>query len=284
MPHGNNEYGPLHEDPIKNLRLENELLELRIRAEFGGYSGGNARLPPEVENEFLKKVIACEQQFRTARLVTVAELIGNPMLKKAWELTDIAVITELKRLRELLRQKQIEVVFIRDRDARSQYKFITDELMKIETEDIHLPGMTKCFVYEEFHPDHEITIKERTKHILSSWFDRNAAMIGNYLANQFIQPDGAVFSRERQVKRLQDWMAGYAKFEDCGFSIKKISYVIKKDDPYIQAMGHAEGRIKYAAVTREGWKKAIEGPFKIYFTCQGGWWSSFFFYMPGFNA
>ncbi len=284
MPYGSKEFGPLHEDPLKNLRLENELLELKIRAEFGGYSGSNARLPPEVENAFLKKVIEFEQKFRAARLVKVSDLIGNPVFKKAWELTDMAVIAELKRLRQLLSQKNIDVVFIRERDARFQYKFITEELLKMETEDVHMPGMSKCFMYEEFHPDHEITIRDRTKMILSAWFQRNPSMLSTYLANQFIQPDGIVFPRELQKKRMQDWMNSYVRLEDCGFSITKISYIIKKDDPFIQAMGHSEGRLKYVAVTPEGWKKVIEGPFKIYYTCEGGWWSSFFFYLPGFNA
>lgn len=287
MPYDNNsfdELGPLHEDPIKNLRIENELLGLKLRAEFGGFTGGTARLPPEVENEFLKKVIEFEQQFRTARLVTVAELIGHPVFKKAWELPDAAITVELKRLNQLLGRKRITVIFIRERDERFQYRFLTDELLHQETEDISVPGMTKCFVYEEFHPDHEITIRERAMNILAAWFGRDAQLLGIYLANQFIQPDGQAYSRDQMIRRMENWMAAYKHFEDCSYSISRISFIMKKDDPRVQAMGHAEGRMKYVAVTPEGWKKVREGPFKIYFSCEGGWWSTFFFYMPGFNS
>jgi hypothetical protein len=276
--------GPLHEDPIKNLRLENELLELKMRAEFGGFRAANTKLPPDVENEFLKKVIEYEQKIREAKTVTVAALIGNPLIKKSWELPEAALINELKRLEELLKRNHITVIFLRERDARFQYKFITDELLKYETEDVSLPGMTKCFVYEEFHPDHEITIKDRTLKILAGWFERRSDLVGIYLSNQFIQPDGTIFSREQQMKRMDDWMVGYARFEQCAYSIDRVSYILKAGDPNIRAMGQSAGRIKMIAVTPEGWKKVIEGPFKMYFSCEGGWWSTFFFYMPGFNC
>ena len=29
--------------------------------------------------------------------------------------------------------------------------------------------------------------------------------------------------------------------------------------------------------------RIVEGPFKIYFACEDGWWSTFFFYLPGFK-
>lgn len=276
--------GPLHEDPEKNLRIENELLQLKLRAEFGGFCGGHANMPPEMENEFLKRVIEFEQKSRVAKKARVATILGNPRYKKAWELQDAAVKVELKRFQRLLESKGMTVAFLRERDERFQYKFITDELMQFETEDVLVPGMVKCFVYEDYHPDYEASIRERTLHIISGWFHRSPRLISVFLSNQFIQPDGQVYTRDQQERRIDAWMSAYVRFEDCCYSISRISFMSNEDHPGVQAMGHAEGRIKFLAVTPEGWKKVIEGPFKIYYSCEGGWWSTFFFYMPGFNT
>jgi hypothetical protein len=278
------EEGPLHEDPDKNLRIENEILQMKLHAEFGGFSGGTGNLPPEVENEFLKSVLEFERRYKDVKFISVADLIGNPAIKTAEELSDKAIEVELERLKTLLKANHIAVTFLRQRDPRFQYKFIIEELMQHATENMVMPGMTKFFVYEEFHPDHELTIRDRTMNILASWFERCPSMIEIYLGNQFIQPDGKVYSRGDQVKRMEEWMSAYTRFEECGFSIGKISFVMKQDDPHIQAMGHSDGRIKYMAVKQDGTKQLIEGPFKIYFSCEGSWWSVFFFYMPGFNA
>ena len=287
MPYENNfsqDDSPLHEDPEKNLRIENEILQLKLRAEFGGFCGGDSNLPPEVENEFLKSVLEFERRYKDVKFITVAELIGKPVIKKADELPDYSIAIELERLRTLLKANQIAVTFLRQRDLRFQYRFITEELLHHQTENMMMPGMTKYFVYEEFHPDHELTIRDRTVNLLASWFERCPGMIDIYLGNRFMQPDGQVYSRGEQVKRIEDWMAAYSRFEECGYSIVKISFVMKNDEPPIQAMGHSEGRIKYTAVKKDGGRELIEGPFKIYFSCEGNWWSSFFFYMPGFNV
>jgi hypothetical protein len=275
---------PLHEDPEKNLRIENEILHMKLRAEFGGFCSGSSNLPPELENEFLKSVLEFERKYKDVEFVPMAELIGNPPLKKAEDLSDQAIIMELERLRTLLKSKQIVVSFMRGRDARFQYRFITEELMHQETENIVMPGLIKYFVYEEFHPDHELTIRDRTVNILASWFERCPEMIGIYLGNRFIQPDGKVYSRIEQMQRMNEWMSQFVRFEDFGYRIARISFVEKDDEPEITAMGHSAGKIKYTAVKHDGTKMAIEGPFKIYFSCEGSWWSSFFFYMPGFNV
>jgi len=287
MPYENElnpEDGPLHEDPVKNLRIENEILQMKLRAEFGGYCRTSSRISPELENEFLKRVLEFERRFQNVGFVSLAQLIGNPPIKKAEELSDQAIVIELERIRALLHARQIVVSFCRKRDARFQYKFITEELLQQETENMVIPGLIKYFVYEDFHPDHEITIRDRTINMLVNFFDRCPEMMEIYLSNQYIQPEGTVIDRREQLKRLRQWMSSFRRFEDCGYNISKISYMLKPNEKPITAMGHSEGRIKYTAISRDGAKQLIEGAFKFYFTCEGNWWSSFFFYLPGFNA
>ena len=65
---------PLSNDPEENLRMENELLRLKIQAEHGGQSHTSGELPPEIENMFLKNVMAFEQNYAKAKPATVFEL------------------------------------------------------------------------------------------------------------------------------------------------------------------------------------------------------------------
>ncbi|MDP9081252.1 MAG: hypothetical protein M3O71_27885 [Bacteroidota bacterium] len=51
----------LSDDTEENLRMENELLRLKLRAEFGSELHDTGNLPPDIENEFLKYVFAAEQ-------------------------------------------------------------------------------------------------------------------------------------------------------------------------------------------------------------------------------
>ena len=41
----------LSDDPKQNMRMENQLLELKLQAEFGARTFLNADLPAEIENE-----------------------------------------------------------------------------------------------------------------------------------------------------------------------------------------------------------------------------------------
>ena len=113
-------------NPEQNLRIENEILRMKLKAELGGTYGGSDNLPPEIENEFLKNILAFEHEFANAKMVKLAALLGNPVIKKEQEIDDDTIVAELERLEELLEQKNIVTDFIRPRDDRFKYKFITD--------------------------------------------------------------------------------------------------------------------------------------------------------------
>ena len=74
-------------DPEENLRIENELLEIRMAAERGAVFGDNAEdLSPEIEAQFLKNVQQFEHSYDNAMLITVYERVGTPSYKKLEEL------------------------------------------------------------------------------------------------------------------------------------------------------------------------------------------------------
>jgi hypothetical protein len=271
------------DDPNKNLRIENEILRMKISAELGGISGFSSGIPPEVEHTFLQNVLSFEHQYALAKKVKLYELIGSPPYQKEHELDDAAIANALQQLEQLLEKNCIVVDFNRPRDPRFRYRFITTELFEQETDDIKVDGMFRHFLYEEFYPDHELDIIERTKEFIHGWFNRSIAANAWFLSNCFIQPDGMVFPKQQLVTKLNKLFAGYRAFENGRYHIDEIKFQ-PNDGGMQQAMGHAEGTIYYEAVLKNGKRKIIEGPMKIYLSCDYGWWNIFFFYLPGFNS
>lgn len=274
----------LNLEKTEQLRMENEVLRLKIQAQFGGMPGSSEQLPPEIENQFLKQVLAFEESYTTkTKKVKISEMLGRPVFRKSEELNDAEFESESERLAALLNSKSISIDFIRERDDRFQYKFITEEFFEYETDLlISIPGMMHCFIYEEFHPDHEMDIENRTNEFMNAWFKRETEFAKFFLSDVFIQPDGKVLSREELKIKLRDFFDSYSSFENCAFRIQEIKFQLQTErEP--QGLGHAEGMVKYDAILESGERKTFEGPFKLYLSLQYEWWSVFYFVMEGFN-
>ncbi|MFT3933562.1 MAG: hypothetical protein QM726_08115 [Chitinophagaceae bacterium] len=272
-------------DAKENLRIENEILRIKIRTELGGEYEIDENLPPELENEFLKNILAFEHRYSRIKMVKIADLLGNPSVKKAAKMDDAAIAVAYKKLEELLAQKNIVVEFTKPRDDRFKYRFIVEELFDHETDDMEVEGMTKYFNYEEFHPDHEEEIKEYTIKFLADWFVRKTDAAKWYMEDKFIQPDGQVFAKEEMIASFRKVFAAYIAFENSGYAMGEVSFELNlKPNEANQGMGFAEGMVKYTAVLESGEKKEIEGPFKFYFSRSYGRWRIYFFYLTGFNA
>lgn len=271
----------------ERLREENELLRMKIQAQFGGMSGAASDIPPELENEFLKNVIAFEEQYTKTEYtpVKVSAVLGNPQFRKSEELNDKQFEKEWKRLQDLLEEKGIGVDFIRKRDDRFQYKFITEELFDHETDGgMIMPGMNWNFIYEEFHPDHEKEITDRTMEFLGGWFERDVEKMKYGVVSHFIQPDATILSQDEILGKIQQVFDSYREFEDCKYHIFEVKFELKESaDDKLQGIGHCEGMVKYDAILENGERKTIEGPFKLYMTRDYDWWSIFYFVMPGFG-
>ncbi|MBK9731490.1 MAG: hypothetical protein IPO83_09400 [Chitinophagaceae bacterium] len=270
----------------EQLRMENELLKLKIHAQYGGIPGSesSSNLPPEIENEFLKNVIAFEEQYhREHPPVKISTYLGNPVFKKSAELNDDEFEVESHRLAALMKSNCIFVDFIRERDDRFQYSFITEEFFDHETEfTVDIPGMMHCFIYEEFHPDHEMDIENRTEDFMQAWAKGDTEFANHYLASEFIQPDRIVLSLKELIIKLRRFFNSYRIIENFDYEILEIKFQLDpKNKP--QGLGHAEGLVKYDAILESGERKSFEGPFKLYMALEYGWWSIVYFVMEGYN-
>jgi hypothetical protein len=269
----------LSDDPVENLRMENEILRLKLKAEAGAEFQAVSDIPSEIENTFLKHVLHFEHAAAGAKQITVYDKLGRPDFIPASELSDKELKRALKRITTLMLKKQIEVDFSGSYDERTRYSFITDELFECETSDFFISGMITHYCYEEFHPDHKMDIKNRTTEFISDWLEHSFNEYSWELAPYFILPDGKVLSKEMVLEKLKSVFDCYTCFCDSEYFIENTNFELKGDIN----LGHSEGTIKYTAILENDERVSFEGPFKLYFSMEGEWWHIYYFVLPGFN-
>ena len=270
---------PLSDDPEENLRMENELLRLKMQAELGSSSYSSPGLDPQIENEFLKNVMAFENSYANSQPATVFHLLGKPYFKKPDELNDEQLERALEEITTLMSAKNVEVDFSEDVDSHTRYEFIVDELFAHETTFFPVGGMTVHFDYEEFHPNHKKDIENRAKEFLEEWFKQSLNEKSWELADTFILPDGKLLSKAAVAAQLTHIFDAYTAFTDDKYVIKEVGFQLQEGG----GLGHAEGLVRYNAVLENGESVPIGGHFKLYMTLEYGWWSIFHIVFPGFE-
>ncbi|HMJ46231.1 MAG TPA: hypothetical protein VK498_02830 [Ferruginibacter sp.] len=277
----NNQEEKFSDNPEENLHIENELLKLKMQAESGAVFGNIVDLAPQIENEFLRHVQQFEEAWKDVEYVKVHDMVGKPGFMKADELSDNEVKEELDKLLKLLNEHNINLDMLGEYEPRIIYRFITEELFEHETDDLKLPGMTKNFIYEEFHPNHKIDIEEKVKDFMKHWFEKRFNEFSWELDDTLVLSDGKAINRENVVNKLNHVLESFTSFLHYEFNIADISFQWNEDEK--KGLGHAEGDVQYDAVMENGDTLYIEGPFKLYMSKEGYCWSIFYFIFPGFE-
>ena len=142
----------------EDLQAENEFLKMKLMLERGAVFGSaeDKVLPPEIENTFLKNMIALEQQFDDQKTIRVFDKIGKPShYKPANEISEEQIDIEWKKLSAYLSEYGIHLgVCSPNITSRELYRFTLEELFEYEMDDIDIEGLVHNFIYDEFHPDH----------------------------------------------------------------------------------------------------------------------------------
>ncbi len=143
------------ENDPKDIRFENELLKLKIRAEFGGAHFSSESLPPEIENFFLKNVIKLEHAFANRETISLFEKIGRPKTFCQDQLNDDAIKREQIALEDLMRRKGVFLTFPENHTYRNKYTFITEKLFKVQVDNLDMPEIMMHFNCDDFDDDFE---------------------------------------------------------------------------------------------------------------------------------
>ena len=272
------------DDSQENLRIENEILRIKLRAQYGDsfYMETNEGMPPEIENQFLKSMMAFEEEYANTEYTTVYERIGKPIMSRIEELTDIEIKNALKKINLLLQKNDI-TLHINDGPYPDAliYRFITEELFDQKVEKKPVAGMDVNFIYEEFYPNHKADILKRTHTFLLHWFKRDFNEYCTELSWHCTTTEGLHLTREDIIQKMKIFFEAFDKFKNNDYTISNTDFDLLDDNQ--RGMGFAEGMLKYDAVLENGEFLHYEGPFKLYMQMDDKWWSIFYFVVPGFK-
>ena len=273
------------DDEQEQLRIENEILRLKIEAELGGAIEEMKiidNLPPEVENLYLKNILSFEHQYERVPEIPVYQILQEPHFTPVDELSDDELIFAYENIVQLLESNRMAVDFRGDYPMREKYRFITEDLFKHETKWIKIDGITTHFIYEEFYPNHALAIEDLAKDFIDHWFDMNFDENSWELSDEFLTDTQQIVSKATVLQKFNNIFAAYKAFEDPQFLIVEISFDLDEADT-TKGLGIAVGVIKFSAVLESNETIQIESPFKLYMQLEEGDWRIFFFYWPGFT-
>jgi len=262
----------------ENLRMENEIKKIKLSLEHGADLSkqlSDAELPPEIEGKFLDYIQQFEDEFAKKQTILVYDLAGMPEYKPEAEIPDDEIAGELDRIIKILESKSIAVNTVCEVPERELYRFITEELFKVETNDIRIPGMTHGFIYEEFHPNHENDIKNRVTELVEYLFDKekeNAPDLWE-LADT-IEVAGKTLTKSEFLAKTSHFRDAFSAFTMHEFTIE--SAAVNEDDGYVTGSIRYEGNIEGCAETL-----AFEGRCTFHLRRQYDWWNIYQLQIPG---
>ena len=272
------------DDPEENLRIENELMKIKLKAQYGDafQMDSSAELSPDVENQFLKNILAFEESYNKGDFITVYDRIGKPVYKAVEEMDATELRQAVLELQELLQQHHIGLDFTDGPyDDTTIYRFITEELFIQEVEKDPVDGMIMGYIYEEFHPNHKASIEKNTHQFLKEFFKRSFKDNEFILSQNIITADGIPIPREVLMDKLELFFDAFKDFSNDGYTIYSSSFELQAGDE--RGMGFAEGMLKYDAEIDNNELIHFEGPYKLYFQMEYNEWTVFYFVMPGFK-
>lgn len=163
------------EDELEKLRMENELKKMKIMLEHGAmFSDNQDKIPvdPFIENQFLSNIEAFENAYQNAEPMLLYDFIDRPDFIAVEEIPDSQISTELEKIMDILNKNGIQLDTLCDVEEREIYRFVTQELFTHEMDNMRIPGMMTCFIYEEFHPNHEYDIREHSTDGIKSFLNK----------------------------------------------------------------------------------------------------------------
>jgi len=160
-------------------RIERALLDARrktLEERFGAvFSPPDDSLSPEVERAWLDSIERFERAIGDSRTTTVRDYIGNPPLRPLGEIPPEELREAVDWVMELLASNDIVVHIGEHVSLAETYRFLSEELMEAETDDIRVEGFSTLFLYEDFHPDERVEAERTAREFCLAIFEKSDA-------------------------------------------------------------------------------------------------------------
>ncbi len=261
----------------EEIQFENEFLKLKLQGITGAkmMETSDKKLPEELENAFLKNVLAFEEAYTRNEEIRIYEILGKPAFKPYAEACKGDLALETEAVLEIYESKNINVDHVYDVNEKDYYIFLTEELPEHMTNDLKIPGWTNNFIYEEFHPNDREDIQKIPSHFLfelftleEEWFTSNLGDTMNGLNEEKI-------IKEAAIKKLNNFRHSYQKFSKPKVKILEAAVDGKT--------GSLTAEISYKAYL-DGKPVLMKGPSSFSFTKnKNDYWQITRLRFPGFN-
>jgi len=165
-----------NEDEIEKLRIENEIRKMKLTLEKGAHFGGStelSKLHPELESNFLNYIEEFEKAYDKSKQISVFDYLGKPKYRDSDTIPDDKIGSALKRIMNLMNKNGVSLETLCNVDDRILYRFITTELFFEKIDDMKLEGMNTCFIYEDFHPNHDYDIRNSCNEFINAFLDKD---------------------------------------------------------------------------------------------------------------
>ncbi len=146
----------------QNKKKKKELKEKYGMTEFNG----KEEAPPKVINDFLNYIDQYEEAYKHAEEKTIREIMKFPEFRKLEEIKKDELAVEIDKVLDKYAEYSIYIDVIEEDDVEEEdfYRFLTEELQEHQTYHMEVPGMNSNFIYEEFHPNQKLNIKDTTRY------------------------------------------------------------------------------------------------------------------------
>ncbi len=203
------------DDELNNLRMENEIKKIKLSLEHGAdFSlSPDSKLSPELENQWLNHIQKFEDSYANCKKIVIYDLLEKPVYKNSKQIAENEITNELNIILALLHKKGIAIDTICKVDDAELYRFITEELFLEEIDDMMIEGMTRNFIYEEFHPNHEHDIKSRCKEFIEELLNKEIKLNSSFMAlTDEMNTKFGIIKKEDAVKRMEVFREAFSSF------------------------------------------------------------------------
>jgi len=266
-----------------NKKIDIGLKKKELEEKYGAQFFEQSEIPPEMESAWLKNIEKFEEQYAHHKKTTVYKAIGQPAYKKIKDIELSELPMELERIHELLFKGNISLDTLCEVDDYELYRFITEELFPHEMDNMNMPGMMNCFIYEEFHPNADYDIRHAVDYFFRFTLAKMEKVGGEgydmlYVdTKHYINSKGEELSEEKVVNTINNFLKSFDTFKVITNVFENISINPEETEASFHFSIEYQGLLDSS---EEAYTFKGKGLFKLRPSEYGGW-SIYHMDLPG---